>query len=123
MTPRAATDPHTSTALSGGRRPALRPGCEAAATGERSPFFYSEPEAARDLNMSPGGLALARSRGEVDSLFETIGRRVIYSRAMVRLHACGLRTPADLGAFCKGAGILDIAALLAWLGTDEESSP
>jgi hypothetical protein len=66
--------------------------------------------------MSPGGLALARSRGEVDSLFETVGRRVIYSRAAVRLHALGLRTPADLGAFCRGCGISDLAGLIEFLG-------
>ena len=121
MTPRATRSETPRPTADGAGRSAVRPGRGAAGPGGGG-LFYSEPEAARDLNMSPGGLSLARSRGEVDSLFETIGRRVIYSRATVRLHALGLRTPADLGEFCKGAGIRDLAGLLAWLGVDDGST-
>jgi hypothetical protein len=122
--PRRATDTLSPLAASDGRRSAaLARRSGAAAVGSGCGFFYGEAEAAADLGLSPGGLALARSRGEVDSLFETIGRRVIYSRAIVLMRALGLRTPEDLGRFCKGAGIRDLAGLLAFLGADEGGAP
>lgn len=119
MTSRASTDPHTVTAPSGSRRPALRPGRGAAATpGRTSPLFCTEAEAAQLWSLSEGGISLARARGEMDGTFEQVGRRVLYSTLAPRLHALGLRTPADLGAFCKGAGIRDLAGLLRFLSGD-----
>lgn len=89
---------------------------------QTSPLFYSEDEAAADWGMSASGMQLARSRGELSGIFEQVGRRVLYSRLAPRLHALGLRTPADLGAFCKGAGIRDLAGLVAFLGSDPKGT-
>jgi hypothetical protein len=119
MTPRAPMSASPKPTLSGGRRPATRPGRAAAASPESTGLFYGETEAAADWDMSPGGLALARSRGELTGVYETVGRRVLYSRLAPRLHALGLRTPEDLGRFCQGAGIRDLAGLIEFLGAGE----
>ena len=114
---RRATESMHPSAPSGGRDSARCPAAPSAAAGEgKSRFFYSEAEAARDWNMSPGGLSLARSRGEIGDAYETCGRRVLWSRLTPRLHALGIRSPEDLGRFCKGAGIRDLAGLLEFLG-------
>jgi len=101
------------TTQAGGRGtdvPALRLG-----TADPSGLFYPEAEAALDWGVSPGGLALARSRGELEGAFVTVGRRVLYSRVAPRLGALGLRDPDALGRFCAGAGICDFEGLMYFL--------
>ena len=79
------------------------------------PLFYDEQAAAVDWGLSRGGLALARQRGELAGAFRLCGRRVLYSRLAPRLAALGLSDPAALGAFVRGAGVSDLAGLVAFL--------
>ena len=124
MTPRAHMSASPEPAADGAGRFAARPGRGATGPGGGpaasggSTFFYGEPEAARDWNMSPGGLSLARSRGELEGAYEIVGRRVLYSRIAPRLHALGLRTPEDLGRFVEAAGVRNLNSLLEFLGAD-----
>jgi hypothetical protein len=84
-------------------------------------LFYSQAEAAADLGMSANGLGLARQRREVDGLYTTIGRRVLWSRPAIRLCALGITTPEQIGQLCRGLGIRDLPGLLRWLGDGDES--
>jgi hypothetical protein len=81
--------------------------------------WYSQAEAAADLGMSENGLGLARQRREVDGLYMNVGRRVLWSRTAIRLHALGIDSPEALGRFVAAAGIKDLANLLRWLNNDE----
>ena len=83
-------------------------------------LFIDEAAAARLLGMSQGGLRLARQRGdnELQDLYVTVGRRVLFCGPALRLRALGIATPEQLGAFARGAGIRDLAGLLAWLTDD-----
>lgn len=86
-------------------------------------LFIDEAAAARLLGMSQGGLRLARQRGEVDGLHISLGRRVMFCEPALRLRALGIATPEQIGAFARGAGIGDLAGLLAFLGDDGEDEP
>ena len=68
--------------------------------------------------MSPGGLALARARREVEDMYVAVGRRILYWRIRHASSPSGSALPQDLGAFCRGAGISDLAGLLKFLGAD-----
>jgi hypothetical protein len=83
-------------------------------------LFYDEPQAAVDWSLSVNGLAGARQRGELEGAYKLVGRRVLYSRIAPRLAALGLSDPAALGAFCRGAGISDLAGLMRWIGGPAE---
>ncbi len=89
------------------------------AAAESSRLFCSQAEAATKLGMSAGGLALARQRGEVEGLYVTVGRRVLWSRPAIRLRALGITTPEQIGQVCRGLGIRDLAGLLRWLSADD----
>jgi hypothetical protein len=112
-----------STAISPrrGSRAQSRPGSGSPAARAGS-LFYSEHEAADDLDMSETGLGLARSRGECTGMYMYVGRRVLWSRAAVRLRALGLDSPEALGRFVKAAGIKDLDGLIRWLGSTQEAS-
>jgi hypothetical protein len=86
-------------------------------------LFIDEAEAARLLGLSVNGLRLARQRGEVDGFYVTIGRRVMFCGPALRLRALGIASPAEIGALARGAGIHDLAGLLAFLGGDGGSKP
>jgi hypothetical protein len=88
-----------------------------------SALYYSQAEAAADLGMSENGLGLARQRREVDGLYTTIGRRVLWSRPGIRLRALGLSDPAALGRFCKALGINNMSDLLSFLVPDDHAEP
>jgi hypothetical protein len=93
------------------------------ASASRSSLFYSQAEAAVDLDMSPGGLGLARQRREVEGLYTTIGRRVLWSRPAIRLCSLGITTPEQIGQLCSGLGIRDLAGLLDFLSGCNGASP
>jgi hypothetical protein len=123
MNSRAPKTSSPSAAPCGGRRRAPCPGRAAAAAGVGGPalFFDNEAQAGPTWNMSPNALGEARRRHDpaLDGAFVTIGSRVLYSRLVPRLRALGIKTPAELGAFCAGAGIRDLAGLVKFFGLDE----
>jgi hypothetical protein len=91
--------------------------------GPTTTLFYSQAEAADDLGMSEGGLSLARQRREVDGLYTTIGRRVLWSRPAIQLRALGLSDPSALGRFCKALGVCSMADLLDFLASHDHGGP
>ena len=116
------TAPQTA-ASSGGRATTRGPaGTSAAAgVGAIALFADNEAQAALDWSMSPNALGEARRRRDpaLENAFVMVGSRVLYSRLVPRLRALGIKTPADLGAFCAGAGIRDLAGLVSFFGLDE----
>jgi hypothetical protein len=87
----------------------------------RAEFVMSREEAATELDLSLNGLGLAMQRGECAGLFDRYGRSVRFYRPALQLRALGLRTPNEVGEFCRALGIRDLPGLLRWLGSDDES--
>ena len=110
---RATKSSSSATARCGGPASGCGPAVPSGVT--RAGLFCNEAEAAELWGLSPNHLANSRSRGELVDAYELVGRRVLWSRLTPRLHALGIRSPEDLGRFCKGAGIRDLAGLLAFL--------
>ncbi len=92
----------------------------AATVAMRSQLCCSREEAAAELDLSVNGLGLAMQRGECAGLFDRYGRSVRFYRPALQLRALGLRTPGEVGEFCRALGIRDLSGLLRWLGTDDE---
>jgi hypothetical protein len=81
-------------------------------------LFIDEAEAARLLGLSVNGLRLARQRGEVEQLYMTVGRRVLFCLPAIQLRALGL----DAATLAQQVSARDLGSLIDWLigrGKDE----
>ena len=113
---RATKSSSSATARCGGPASGCGPAVPSGVT--RAGLFCNEDEAAQLWGLSPNHLANSRARGEFKGAYKVAGRRILWSRLAPSLAALGLKDPQDLGAFCRGAGISDLAGLLKFLGAD-----
>lgn len=78
-------------------------------------LFITQEELAERLGVSRGAIIAAIGRGEIAGV-QRIGARVLIAWPAWTLKSLGIRTPSDLGCFCKGLGIGNLGDLLAFLG-------
>ena len=80
------------------------------------PYFIPREETARLMGCSANFVAAMDQRGEIPSWH--LGARVLYPLPALQFRALNIVTPEQIGKFCAGAGIHDLAGLLAFLGGD-----
>ena len=86
-----------------------------------SPLFFDRLEdAAPAWGLSPGGLTLAKQRGELPRAYVQIGRSVKFSKVAPALAALGLSEPEALGRFIAAAGIRTLAELMEFMSTEAQ---